>query len=170
MKFFHVYNEDCFKGLEKNGLLNADSGFKLQHCFAVPKDRLFNTYAAVGTPLHRLITENHIPFYVDRIAGGITYYPYAFDKRLISEYRQALGDDFLGFQLHESASNRRWAEWPRMMRVTGKRGYFDPKELREKLVSEYCSKCGALTNLSNESKTEWNWIRSPWPWEADANK
>ena len=50
MKFFHVYNEDCFKGLEKNGLLNADSGFKLQHCFAVPKDRLFNTYAAVGTP------------------------------------------------------------------------------------------------------------------------
>ena len=136
MKFFHVYNEDCFKGLEKNGLLNADSGFKLQHCFAVPKERLFNTYAAVGTPLYRLITENHIPFYVDRIAGGITYYPYAFDKRLISEYRQALGDDFLGFQLHESASNRRWAEWPRMMKATGKRGYFDPKELREKLPSK----------------------------------
>lgn len=136
MKFFHVYNEDCFKGLEKNGLLNADSGFKLQHCFAVPKDRLFNTYAAVGTPLYRLITENHIPFYVDRIAGGITYYPYVFDKRLIAEYRQALGDDFLGFQLHESASNRRWAEWPRMMKATGKRGYFDPKELREKLPAK----------------------------------
>ena len=87
MKFFHVYNEDCIKGLEKNGLLNADSGFKLQHCFAVPKDRLFNTCAAKGTPLYNLIKENHIPFYVDRIAGGITYYPYAFDKRLISEYR-----------------------------------------------------------------------------------
>ena len=48
--------------------------------------------------------------------------------------------------------------------------YHQLKELREKLVSEYCSKCGALTNLSNESKTEWIWIRSPWPWEADANK
>ncbi len=136
MKFFHVYNDDCIQGLEKNGLLNKDSGFKLQHCFAVPKDRLFNTYAAVGTPLHRLITENRIPFYVDRIAGGITYYPYAFDKRLIAEYRQALGDDFLGFQLHESASNRRWAEWPRMLKATGKRGYFDPKELREKLPAK----------------------------------
>ena len=22
MKFFHVYNEDCINGLEKNGLLN----------------------------------------------------------------------------------------------------------------------------------------------------
>ena len=80
MKFFHVYNEDCIKGLEKNGLLNADSGFKLQHCFAVPKDRLFNTCAAKGTPLYNLIKENHIPFYVDRIAGGIIYYPYNFDK------------------------------------------------------------------------------------------
>ena len=39
MKFFHVYNEDCIKGLEKNGLINADTGFKIQHCFAVPLAR-----------------------------------------------------------------------------------------------------------------------------------
>ena len=42
MNFFHVYNDDCFAGLEKNGLINRDTGFKLQHCFAVPKHRLFN--------------------------------------------------------------------------------------------------------------------------------
>lgn len=48
--------------------------------------------------------------------------------------------------------------------------YHQLKELREKLVSEYCRKCGPLTNESNESTTEWNWIKSPWPWEADANK
>ena len=137
MKFFHVYNEDCFKGLEKNGLLNADSGFKLQHCFAVPKDRLFNTYAAKGTALYNLIKDNHIPFYVDRIAGGITYYPYKFDQALIEEYRGILGDDFLGFQLHESASNRRWAEWPRMIRVMeGKKSGYDPAELRRLLPSK----------------------------------
>ena len=136
MKFFHVYNEDCFRGLEKNGLLNADSGFKLQHCFAVPKERLFNTCAAIGTPLYNLIKENRIPFYVDRIAGGIIYYPYKFDHALIEEYRRILGDDFLGFQLHESATNRRWSEWPRMLLINGgKKSGFDAAVLRRELAS-----------------------------------
>ena len=48
--------------------------------------------------------------------------------------------------------------------------YHELKNLREKLVAEYNAKCAPLTNCANESKTEWNWIRSPWPWEADANK
>ena len=99
MKFFHVYNEDCYKGLVKNGMLNADSGFKIQHCFAVPKERQFNNIAAIGGKLHTLIKENKIPFYVDRIAGGVTYYPYNFDKDLIEEYKHLLGDWFLGFQM-----------------------------------------------------------------------
>ena len=55
MKFFHVYNDVYLEGLEKNGFLNKDSGFKLQHCFAVPKDLLFNTSAAVGTKLYNMI-------------------------------------------------------------------------------------------------------------------
>ena len=73
MKFFHVYNEDCYVGLEKNGLLNKDTGFKIQHAFSVPGERKFNNYAAKGSKLHSLIKENKIPFYVDRIAGGITW-------------------------------------------------------------------------------------------------
>ena len=135
MKFFHVYNEQCYKGLVKNNVLNADSGFKIQHCFAVPKERQFNNIAAVGGKLHSLIKENGIPFYVDRIAGGITYYPYTFDKALIEEYRNLVGDWFLGFQMHESASNRRH-EWKRMMDVMGSKGPYDPAELRRKLISK----------------------------------
>ena len=135
MIFFHVYNEACFAGLEKNGLLNADSGFKIQHCFAVPKPRQFNNIAAVGGRLHSLIREGHTPFYVDRIAGGITYYPYAFDKSLIAEYRRLLGDWFLGFQMHESASNRRGAEWPRMIKAMGSKGPYDAAEMRRRMVS-----------------------------------
>lgn len=136
MKFFHVYNEDCYKSLEKNNLLNADSGFKIQHCFAVPKERLFNNYAAVGSQLHSLIKENNIPFYVDRITGGITYYPYQFDKKLIAEYKNLLGDWFLGFQMHESASNRR-QEWAAMIKAMGSKGPYDAAELRRKLLSDY---------------------------------
>ena len=48
--------------------------------------------------------------------------------------------------------------------------YHQLKEIRERLVGEYCSKCGPLTSLNNENKAEWSWIKSPWPWEADANK
>ena len=106
MKFFHVYNEDCYKGLEKNGLLNKDTGFKIQHAFSVPERLKFNEFAKTGSTLYNIIKENKIPFYVDRIAGGVTWHNYNFDKNLIDEYKSILGDWFLGFQLHESGSNR----------------------------------------------------------------
>ena len=42
--------------------------------------------------------------------------------------------------------------------------------LKHKLDKEYESTCGPLTKDGNESKAEWKWISSPWPWEHDANK
>ncbi len=135
MKFFHVYNEDCIKGLEKNNLINKDTGFKIQHCFAVPKERQFNNYAAVGGRLHGILKENKFPFYVDRIAGGITYYPYAFDKKLIAVYRELLGDEFLGFQLHESSSNIRDSDWVGIRNKMGSKGPYDAEELRRRMMS-----------------------------------
>ena len=62
MKFFHVYNEDCICGLEKNGLINEDSGFKIQHAFSVPEEKKFNSIAKKGGKLHSLIKENGFPF------------------------------------------------------------------------------------------------------------
>ena len=138
MKFFHVYNEDCFKGLEKNGLINKDTGFKIQHCFAVPYVRKFNEIAAKGGKLHSLIKEENYPFYVDRIAGGVTYHKYDFDAKLIKEYIDLLGDWFLGFQLHESGSNRRNSDWQRILRLNnGSFGPYDAKHLREATLRNY---------------------------------
>lgn len=137
MKFIHVYNDDCLIGLEKNGLINKDTGFKIQHCFAVPKERLFNNYAKVGGKLHSILKENNMPFYVDRIAGGIAYFPYQFDKDLIRVYREMLGDNFLGFQMHESASNRRDAEWPRFIDIMGSKGPYDLKTMKERFLSDH---------------------------------
>ena len=131
MKFFHVYNEELFKGLEKNGLLNKDSGFKIQNVFSVPRHLLFNNIAAKGGKLYNLIREGNIPFYVDRIAGGITYFPYAYDKALLREYSEMLGDWFLGAQLHESASNRRQSDWVTLRKRGGGNGPYDPEELRK---------------------------------------
>ena len=137
MKFFHVYNEECIKGLEKNNLLNKDSGFKIQHDFPVPVHLLFNQFAAKGSKLYNLVKENHIPLYIDRIAGGSTYFPYTFDKSLIEEYRDLLGDSFLGFQLHESGSNRRLSEWPNVIRAMGSKGPYDLAELKQRFMSSY---------------------------------
>ena len=130
MKFFHVYNERNFDGLVKNNLINEDSAFKIQNVFSVPRELQFNALAAKGTRLHSLIKENRYPFYVDRIAGGITYFKYDYDPALIEEYENLLGNWFLGFQLHESASNRRH-DWKQILaRMEGAHGPYDLETLR----------------------------------------
>lgn len=150
MKFFHVYNEECFAGLEKNGLINDDSGFKVQNVFSVPSHRLFNNIAAKDGALYHLIRDGNFPFYVDRIAGGITYFPYAYDQDLIREYAEILGDWFLGFQLHESGSNRR-GDWNALLKI-GK-GPFDRETLHQKLLSDFAVTADGvrLHNLSQDS-------------------
>ena len=133
MKFFHVYNDWHIDGLEKNGLINKDTGFKIQHDFPIPFDLKFNDMAAKGSKLHNLIKKEEIPFYVDRITGGTTYHEYAFDQELIDEYKSILGNWFLGFQLHESGSNRRLSDWKRIIRVMeGSKGPYDANTLRDR--------------------------------------
>jgi len=136
MKFFHVYNERYFAGLEKNGLINEDTGFKIQHVFAMPEELKFNSIAAKDGKLHSMIRENRYPFYVDRLAGGTTYHEYSFDKALIREYESLLGKWFLGFQLHESASNRR-QEWNKLRKTMGSDGPYDLQQLKTRLISQY---------------------------------
>lgn len=40
---------------------------------------------------------------------------------------------------------------------------------RRTLVEMYEDASGPLTAYGNVSPTEWNWVKSPWPWEFDAN-
>ena len=134
MKFFHVYNEQFFEGLVKNGLINEDTGFKIQHNWSMPTNLKFNEIAARGGKLHKLIKENKYPFYIDRITGGTTYHKYVFDKELVDEYVDTLGEWFLGIQLHESASNRR-NDWNGILRrMDGRKGPYDVEELRAKSI------------------------------------
>jgi len=137
MKFFHVYNEEYFEGLVKNNLINEDTGFKLMHVFRLPLHVRFNTIAVKGSRLHSMVKENNYPFYVDRIAGGTTYRHYDFDKSLIKEYRDLLGEWFLGFQQHETGGNRA-LDWKRTLdRMEGVKGpYEDPKVLASRSIRE----------------------------------
>ena len=42
-------------------------------------------------------------------------------------------------------------------------------EQRGKLADEYQRTCAPLNAYGNHSRTSWDWIRGPWPWEPDAN-
>lgn len=161
MKFFHVYNEKCYEGLVKNNLLNEDSGLKIQHAFSVPGELKFNEFAAKGTKLHSMIKDNEIPFYVDRITGGITYHEYTFDKDLIREYENILGDWFLGFQLHESASNLAQSDIPRLKKSGD--GPYDLEKLKRELASEHAVMPDGtrLANLSQDSPEYYANVRLP---------
>jgi len=138
MKFFHVYNDQYYEGLVKNDLIDEDTGFKLQHCFAVPDELQFNRFAAKGSRFYNMIREKRYPFYVDRVAGGVTYYPYEFDGDLIKEYKELLGEWFLGFQQHETAGNRS-LDWNRVLeRMEGEKGpYADPELLASRSIRSY---------------------------------
>ena len=40
---------------------------------------------------------------------------------------------------------------------------------REALVKAINEKCGPICIRDNKSRTEWNWVEGPWPWEPEAN-
>lgn len=42
-------------------------------------------------------------------------------------------------------------------------------EERAKLTEQYESSCGPLTVCGNASRSCWDWVKTPWPWEADAD-
>ena len=47
--------------------------------------------------------------------------------------------------------------------------YHTLKHERERLAASVNEKCGPLTAMNNESRSEWDWVSGPWPWEPDAN-
>lgn len=158
MKFFHVYDERYFEGLVKNNFINEDTGYKLMNVFRMPEDKHFNTVAAKGGRLHSLIKENKNPFYIDRLAGGTRYYKFDYDRELIREYSDLLGKWFLGFQLHESGTNRCVNDWGTILRLTGSKGPYDPKVLNELLFTEgagtFYGSSGRKTSLLEQGNPE----------------
>ncbi len=101
IRFIHGYDENFFPGLVKNGLLNKSSGLKVSQHFATPENEKFNIIAAKGGNLHNLVKENSYLFYIDRLQGGTFYSRYDFDHVLLREYKEMLGEWFLGIQMHE---------------------------------------------------------------------
>ena len=40
---------------------------------------------------------------------------------------------------------------------------------RESLASMINETCAPINSMSNKSRSRWQWVDGPWPWESDAN-
>ncbi|NLA77460.1 MAG: hypothetical protein GX851_06490 [Clostridiales bacterium] len=99
--FFHGYDEKAWEGFVLRGLIDRNSGIRVCQSLLLPESKKFNSVAARGGKLFRLIDENNFPWYIDRLQGGGYFENYSYDMRLID----ALRGEFYGFQIHEWASN-----------------------------------------------------------------
>ncbi len=103
--FLHGYDPVLWRGYKENDLLGEHDGIRFVQDAFNPEGKDFNSVAAKGGELWKIIAEEKRPLYIDRLQGGLQIYDYDFDEELLEEYRNLLGDKFLGFQMHEWMSN-----------------------------------------------------------------
>lgn len=104
-RFIHGYIKEQFAGLVKHGMFDETSGLKLHQIRHTPDELRFNVLTRKDGELYNILKENCHLFYVDRLQGGWWFLRYNYDRSLIAQYREMLGENFLGFQMHEWASN-----------------------------------------------------------------
>ena len=103
--YFHSYHPRTWDAMVNAGLIDENAGIRFCQSKLIDNGLKFNELAAEGSWLHSLIEEKKIPLYIDRLQGGCYIDDYVYDEELLEHYRQLLGDQFLGFQMHEWASN-----------------------------------------------------------------
>lgn len=137
--FIHGYLSDTpfWKGLVAKGFIDDTSGVKLMQSALSPDEHRFNAQAYEGSELNSIVFEANRVFYVDRLQGGSFMYRYAYDKKLINLYKERLGDNFLGFQMHEWASNF-LGDYKRIVNLLGKYNYqWTAEDIEKALKAEF---------------------------------
>ena len=106
-RFIHGYWPKVWQAQVNAGLVGEQDGIRFCQSLLLPDAMKFNALAAVGGPLHQLLSQRKCPFYIDRLQGGCYIEAYPYDQALLAEYRALLGNNFWGFQMHEWMSNYR---------------------------------------------------------------
>ncbi len=132
LHFIHTYSDNVFPALLKSGLWREGDGLKLMHKpgFQPPYD--FNSRLKEDAPLERLLRELKCLFYIDRLQGGLeNTNHYEYDPIIVSHLHDLLGENFLGWQMHEWASNLR-SDQQRILALCEKENidFVDPAALR----------------------------------------
>ena len=103
--FFHGYSPDTWEEFKKAGLVRDCDGIRFCQSARIDESMKFNSLAKKGGELYRIIKDENRPLYIDRLQGGSSFQNYEYDKELVEEYKNILGDKFFGFQMHEWLSN-----------------------------------------------------------------
>lgn len=103
--YFHAYHPQVWDAQVKAGLINDHAGIRFCQSKLIDDELKFNTLAAKDGVLHNILMDERLPLYIDRLQGGCYIDEYPYDFNLLFYYRELLGDRFIGFQMHEWASN-----------------------------------------------------------------
>ena len=161
MNFIHIFTEDSWDGLLRNGLFREGDGLKVMQINYRPPHLQFNQLAAIGGKLDRLLTELRCPFYVDRLEGGLPLpHLYRYSEELLAHYCTLLGNNFWGFQMHEWSSNYR-SDYQRLKELYTRLGTPDPTPgERDAIFAKIRSKEEYLL-LEAMTPAEWSSHRDP---------
>ncbi len=103
--FLHGYLPGVWEAQVREGLVRKEDGIRVCHNIMLNEDMKFNAIARKDGPLWNIAKELGGPFYIDRLQGGCYIDDYVYDNALLDAYREMLGDNFWGFQMHEWFSN-----------------------------------------------------------------
>lgn len=103
--YFHCYHPDTWDAQIKAGFIDEHAGVRFMQTATLPEELKFNKLAAKGSEFYNMMLRNPMPMYIDRLQGGVVFEDYKYDKSLIEAYREMLGENFMGFQMHEWMNN-----------------------------------------------------------------
>lgn len=103
--YFHCYYPDTWDAQIKAGFIDEHAGVRFMQTATLPEELKFNNLAAKGSEFYNMMLRNPMPMYIDRLQGGVVFEDYKYDRSLIEVYREMLGENFMGFQMHEWMNN-----------------------------------------------------------------
>lgn len=149
--FFHPYHPETWQAMIDCGLVKDGDGVKFSQNLLLKDEYKFNNLAAKGTELYRYLEEKRAPFYIDRLQGGCYIEEYPYDMALVDEYREMLGDRFMGWQMHEWLSNYK-SDLRKMASFGG--DWSSPEEIKKYIFKQYPYPCLFLESMSAEEMAE----------------
>ncbi len=106
--FLHGYLPEVWEAQVKEGIVGENDGIRFCQNIMLKDELKFNNLAAKDSELYNILKERKCPFYIDRLQGGVYIDEYEYDEELLKEYKELLGDNFWGFQMHEWMTNYRY--------------------------------------------------------------
>ncbi len=134
MVILHAYHPEVWDAQVKAGLVREGDGIRFCQSLQTDPEVKFNALAAKGGALYSICKTENRPFYIDRLQGGSAFQNYVYDEALLAEYKDMLGENFWGFQMHEWLSNYK-SDLARLTALTEET--FTAENIRAELMRQF---------------------------------